>query len=103
MCFFFRRPWFADEVLRPPRAGGRRGDGGGERGEDPGRHLPGGLQCREQREVVGHRGGGDDGLRGASQGAGAPGHGERSRSQLLFKLAGTETRLIWGWLFKFGC
>ena len=31
------------------------------------------------------------------------GHGERSRSQLLFKLAGTGTRLILGWLFKFGC
>ena len=30
-------------------------------------------------------------------------HGERSRSQLLFKLAGTGTRLILGWLFKFGC
>ena len=41
--------------------------------------------------------------------AGAPapdvprhGRGERSRSQLLFKLAGTGTRLILGWLLKFG-
>ena len=34
-------------------------------------------------------------------GAGAPAsHGERSRSQLLFKLGGTGTRLILGWLFK---
>ena len=32
-----------------------------------------------------------------------PCHGERSRSQLFFKLAGAGTRLILGWLFKFGC
>ena len=35
--------------------------------------------------------------------AGEHGHGERSRSQLHFKLAGTGTMLILGWLFKFGC
>ena len=32
-----------------------------------------------------------------------PGHGERSRSQLHVNLAGTGTRLILGWLFKFVC
>ena len=34
------------------------------------------------------------------------GHGERARSQLLFKLAGTENMRIWlltFWLLNFGC
>ena len=31
------------------------------------------------------------------------GHGERSRSQLLFKLAGTDTAVLEFWLGKFGC
>ena len=31
------------------------------------------------------------------------GHGERSRSELLFKLAGAEKWLLTCWLLKFGC
>ena len=34
---------------------------------------------------------------------GPSGHGERSRLQLLLKLAGTVTAVFTFWLFKFGC
>ena len=48
--------------------------------------------------------GGQRGGLGAPRGArGAARRGERSRSQLLLKEAGTGTKLILGWLFKFGC
>ena len=49
------------------------------------------------------RGGRGGGVHGAAPEHDRPRHGERSRLQLLLKLAGAETRLISGWLFKFGC
>ena len=54
-----------------------------------------------EKRVAGR--GGLDRRRSRSRRRGEPvldqGHGERSRLQLLFKLAGTGTRLILRWLF----
>ena len=80
---------FSGDGRRPRREGalraGPRGHGGGA---GPGRNQP-------------DRGGGEP----------ASGHGERSRSQLLFKLGGTENMRILAvnvlavkfWLLIFGC
>ena len=49
------------------------------------------------------QGGDGHGAHGA-QGPDPPdGRGERSRSKVLFELAGRGKMFIWGWLFKRGC